>query len=136
MTKREIAYMDYLLLTLIEQRRRLDEMIKSVREVLKYKRSTQTSMRCTEIKVSTGVFARAKKGRMNEKERQNRHSAEGRHESTPVTSTGHSPKMHDTHSESRTHAGQCNPTRKTTYETRERGEEKTRRILQQAKARA
>ena len=50
MTKREIEYMDCLLLSLTEQRRRLDETIKSVREVLKYERSTQTSMRCTELR--------------------------------------------------------------------------------------
>jgi len=50
MTRLEIDYLDQLLRQLMEQRRRLSSMIKSVKEVLAYERSTQTSMRCTEIK--------------------------------------------------------------------------------------
>lgn len=49
MTKTEIQYMDHLLLRLIDQRRRLDEMIESIQEVLKYSRSVHVSMKCTEL---------------------------------------------------------------------------------------
>lgn len=49
MTEREIQYMDHLLLNLIEQKRRLEEMIESIQGVLKYSRSVHVSMKCTKL---------------------------------------------------------------------------------------
>jgi len=50
MTKLELDYMKRLLVLLKEQHSKLEATIKSVEEVLKYERSTHTTLKCLEKK--------------------------------------------------------------------------------------